>query len=448
MIDLNLGSFLLIFILLIQAIKSKDDIQKIPKIYFWDALVITLTVNSGFFLKVAGYELSYADFTVLVFILTALFLQRSYKTKRQTFILSVLLLFIVFFGWFAITISKKTILVSVINSGPEMRRLFNYETDLSLSYDNLKRFLMFVTFIVSGLLFSFYKNSFSFLKKTQRILKGIIIFQVVIGILDFFFKEVFHIPLVQIVSSLVFGISKSQDLGYGIRLGGFFFVQGFMREPTHYATSFIPGLTLISMQKKSTKEWILILSSFIVLFLSTSFLGFAVIFYVVALLITDMFRNGKKFLTSFITIIIIVLVVSFVLGSYINRYETPTSFLEYYMYRFRRAFFEVDVYTAEPRVLRNKYVLKKITERPLLGYGLGTLSANGLIPTLVVNLGVIGALVWFAFLFSVTMNKRVDLIIFILWFLLMFFTSSGYGIYTFQGLALFLGVALISNMRS
>jgi len=115
-----------------------------------------------------------------------------------------------------------------------------------------------------------------------ELIKAIIVItvlQTVLGYLDLGTKLFFHQPVLQSLATSLLGQGASQYHGISKRAGAYF-IQALMKEPSHFAVSLVPGLTIFaSSRKRNVSTSLLEIASVAILFLSGSFAGFAIIFY-------------------------------------------------------------------------------------------------------------------------------------------------------------------------
>ena len=104
-----------------------------------------------------------------------------------------------------------------------------------------------------------------------------------------------------------------------------------MKEPSHFADSFIPGLTYLALNKnKSQKEILIEFLSVLILLLSGSFTGFAIVLYWLLLYAYRFVMNSKLGKLPSILVLLTIFFLSFEVVQILSH---NFSIIEYYISR-------------------------------------------------------------------------------------------------------------------
>lgn len=434
------ASFLFAIILIIIA-RGANNFESFSRKVFLFSLFTALVTNSGYIFVLSGFPIPYDFFLALLSLVFFFLSGRFLEIKIFHVILLVILLLSVGLSWFFVTLSNTPVLATMETSGAQLWNIKSIETQVRLEQEQVKRLILFLFSMLFFLQISVYGRIKGFWSSVEKLLIIAFKINVLIGLFDFLTKAYLRIPLIQVFTTAFLGETNSY-LFSGFR-GSRVAITGFMREPTHFATFLIPGISLlIAKDKRTGTENVFVLLSILVLFLSTSFLGIGVIFYAIFLFCVKRAKEVAFIvgILTLVTVIVLIVAVSQVaLGE--------NSLIGYYTTRFN-AFKSFDQNSTEIRSVRNSYAFQKWLERPLFGFGLGTISVNGFVPTILASLGIIGTVAWFSFVLSATMQYSFFICIdFIAWLLLMTFAGGGFTVYTFQGFVLILGTIIVMRKK-
>lgn len=442
----NPGTFLIIALIIIQGFYC-HNLKQFSTFLFVDALGLALLVNSGYFIKIGTLYLSYEEVLTLFFLTTWFLNSGSSHIDKKTLLKGIILINVSIIGIFLmITIPKPNTMVMPISGSWDAYYAGNYQMKpLAFSSDNFERVIRLILFVMIGLSV---KNILR--PNINLILKALIYFtaaQVVIGYLDLFSKLLLNSPVIQNFTSLIFGVGSSQIQSLVFR-AGLPAIQGLMKEPSHFAYSFIPGLTILVLSKN--KNFPLIIIEFLaisILFLSGSFAGFSIILYWFLLHAYKFIMSSKlgKIL-SFLLIIVI-----FILGIVVIQILANSfSIIDYYVGRLYGLLgIGPSIGSEGSRLMSINYSFELLAKYPLFGVGLGSSIAFGFIANLLANVGIIGFFAWIVFsfgAFNIDYIKLRNLIVIFILFFIMVFTGDIGWTYNMMGIAMLVGLSVSLQM--
>jgi len=436
----NPGTFFIVFILIFQAISSRD-LKQFSLLLFLDAMAFTLLANSGYFIKIGSLMLEYEEILTIMFLFSYFITFGSNQIDKKTFLKGIILIVVAIIGVFnlLLTVHPNTLVVPIGSSWDAYYAGKNVMIPLSFSSANLERIFRLILFVLIGLSIK------DILQSERNLVAKLLIYitsiQILIGFIDLISKLIFNLPVIPTFSKLFFGVGSSQYSGFTIR-AGLPIIQGFMKEPSHYANSFIPGLTYLALIKNKTQKLIIIESlSILILLLSGSFAGFAIILYWFLLHSYNFIMNSRlgKFPSFLVVIVIFTLVAGFV---QILSYNLPI--VEYYLSRFYALLGTApSVGSEQIRLMSITYSYKLFFKYPLFGIGIGSSIAHGFMPNLLANMGIIGFFSWLIFSFDAFMIKYNTLrnlpVLIIFMFMMNFLGDIGWT-YSMMGVSMLIGL--------
>jgi len=444
----NPGTFLIIALIILQGFYS-HNLKQFSTLLFLDALGLALLVNSGYFIKIGSLYLSYEEVLTLFF-LTAWFLNNGFThIDKKVFLKGIILINVSLIGiYLLITFPKSNTMVMPIGGNWDAYYAgINQMKPLAFSSNNSERVFRLILFVMIGL------SVKNILKSNMNlILKAFIYFtaaQALIGYFDLFSKLLLNAPVIQNFTSVIFGVETSQNLNLLFR-AGLPTIQGLMKEPGHFAQSFIPGLTLLALSKNKNLALITIeFLSIVILFLSGSFAGFSIIllwFLLHAYKFVISSRLGK--ILSFLLIIVM-----FILGIVVIQILANSfSIIDYYVSRFYGLLgIGPSIGSETIRLMSINYSFELFAKYPFFGIGLGSSVAHGFIPNLLANMGIIGFFSWIVFsfdVFNIEYNKFKNFIVIFILFFIMAFTGDIGWAYNMMGIAILLGLSASLQMMS
>jgi len=441
---LNPGSIIVLLLVLFQSIRCKDMLQ-FSTFLFLDAIAFALLVNSGYFIKIGSIELQYEEFLMLLYLFISFLLIGSIKVNLATFTNGLLLLTVTLFGIYLLVIhpDQQSMVVPIGASWDAMFFGENVMRPLSFSTNNLERVIRIVLFVFLGTIAR--DISVSHENLISRAILFITTVQMVIGFIDFFTKIVLNIPVLPVVSARIFGVGSSQYSALAFR-GGIPSIQGFMKEASHFACSFFPGLTYLALTWNKTRKMVIVeFLSVLILFLSGSFTGFAIILYwgvlhVYKFIVSS--RLGK------LPSLIISAGTLFLVFEVVQMLSEEFPILQYYISRAYSVLGIGSSVGSEPiRLMSITYSIDLFMKYPLFGIGIGSSIAHGFIPNLLSNIGIIGFLTWLSFSFNaflITFKVNYIPIVSIFLLFMCFIGDIGWA-YNMMGISMLLGLNIGMN---
>lgn len=436
----NPGTFFIVSIIIFQAIRFRN-LKQFSILLFLDAMFFALLANSGYFIKIGPLMLEYEEALIVLFLFVYFINFGATQIDKKLFLKGIFLIVVATIGVFTLllTVDHNTMVVPIGASWDAYYAGKNVTIPLSFSSANLERIFRIILLVLIGLsIKDILRSERNLVAKSLVYITSI---QILIGIIDLVSKLIFDLPVVPTFSKWFFGVGPSQYTSLSMR-AGLPVIQGFMKEASHYADSFIPGLTYLALRKNKTQKTIIIeFLSIIILLLSGSFTGFAIILYCFLLHSYGFIMNSRlgKFPSFLLVIVIILLVVGFV---QIVSYNFPI--IDYYLIRFYGLLGIVPSVGSESiRSMSITYSYKLFFKYPLFGIGIGSSIAHGFIPNLLANIGIVGFFSWLIFSFDAFLIKYNNvrnlpvLIIFI--FMMNFLGDIGWS-YNMMGVSMLIGL--------
>ncbi len=404
-------------------------------------MACALLVNSGYFIKIGSLMLEYGEVLTIIFLFSYFILFGANQINKKTFLKGIILIVVAIIGVFnlLLMVHPNTLVAPIGSSWDAYYAGKDVMIPLSFSSANLERVFRLILFVLIGLSI---KN---ILQSEQKLVAKLLIYitsiQILIGFIDLISKLIFHLPVIPTFSKLFFGEESSQYTGFAMRVG-LPIVQGFMKEPSHYVNSFIPGLTYLALIKNKTQKLIIIeFLSILILLLSGSFAGFAIILYWFLLHSYKFIMNSRlgKFPSFLVVIVIFTLVAGFVQILSLN-----LPIIEYYLSRFYSLLGTApSVGSEQTRLMSITYSYKLFFKYPLFGIGIGSSIAHGFMPNLLANMGIIGFFSWLIFSFDAFMIKYNNLrnlpVLIIFMFMMNFLGDIGWT-YNIMGVSILIGL--------
>lgn len=375
--------FAMIFIII-----QKRNFEKIYVEFLAMTICIETFINQGYFIRIQNIELEYSELLIAVLsVLSVTHLFRA-KSKNTTVTSGILLISVILFSNILLIISPYK--EPIVSYGMGWNSFFSGSMVLpSFTFQTVKMTLRVVLFIVIAVSCDSILDE----KNINRIIKLFMQFGIfVIGFasIEFITKNIIKSNALQNIYRSFFGTASS-TVELMLERSGTFSLQGFMREPAHFALSlFFLGLVLIlsSKQRKSIVMYLIAICLF--LFASRSF---SAILYIVMLLGIYSVIYRKKLVYALTLVICVPL-------------ATTTGYFAYYIERLSNVFNFTRNFTAN-RNLSEHVRFTSIVEnfkiflhRPFWGIGVGTTYAHGFLPTFLASVGLIGFSFWLFFIFK------------------------------------------------
>jgi len=440
----NPGTFFIVSIIIFQAIRFRN-LKQFSILLFLDAMAFALLANSGYFIKIGPLMLEYEEALTVLFLLVYFINFGVIQIDKKLFLKGIFLIVVAIIGVFTLllTVDHNTMVVPIGASWDAYYAGKNVTIPLSFSSANLERIFRIMLLVLIGLsIKDILRSERNLVAKSLVYITSI---QILIGIIDLVSKLIFDLPVVPTFSKWFFGVGPSQYTGLSMR-AGLPVIQGFMKEASHYADSFIPGLTYLALTKNKTQKTIIIeFLSIIILLLSGSFTGFAIILYWGVL-------HVHKFIVSSrlgkLPSLIISAGTLFLVFEVVQMLSEEFPILQYYISRAYSVLGIGSSVGSEPiRLMSITYSIDLFMKYPLFGIGIGSSIAHGFIPNLLSNIGIIGFLTWLSFSFNaflITFKVNYIPIVSILLLFMCFIGDIGWA-YNMMGISMLLGLNIGMN---
>jgi len=446
---INIATIFLLGTLLLIMAKCRN-LEELRMFSLVGALAFALLVNSGYFLQIGSIFLQYDEFMVLFFLGLSLFTGKLYRIDKTVFFGGLGLIIVVLLGVVMLALDLRN--VKVLPIGESWDAFFYGRTYLlapvTFSTKNIERIIRIIMLVVIGISINEYLrkapiDAISFFEKAIIMITSV---QVLIGALDFCLKFFLQTAFLQQFTAFFFGIAPSQFGRYIVR-GGTYAIQGFMREPSHFAMSFLPGIIVLSLSVgKGTKMRLLEILVVGALFFAASFTGFGLICFWLALKIINQLTHWK--MMSLLKSSILLLGVFFLcIGLFFYWNHFPL--LSYYANRLMGALgFGPSIGSESIRMGSILEMLKLFLLYPILGCGLGSTNAHGFLPSLLANVGILGFISWAFFgTKAFCINVSGNLVpIFVVLFTLTFISDISL-MYDQVGISIWLSLFVVTNTR-
>jgi len=439
---INPATFFVIALIIYQASRARD-LKTLSFHLFIDGIAFALLVNSGYFIKVGSLILEYEEVLMLCFVIVSFASGEITKTTRRLALKVLALLVVTATGLYILVVDPINVLVMPV--GGSWDRFYGGSFTLEplrFSTKNIERLFRVSLIIIVVIGVSKFVRKKRFRSSLIKSIIMITLIQAIIGYLDLVIKALFQRPVLQSVATSFFGMGASQFGGIGIRAGSYL-IQGFMKEPSHFAVSFVPGLTILALLKaKSLSTHFLEVASIVILVLSTSFAGFGIAFYWLMLKLWKYVIESRLGKTVSIAIVIIALTI--VIGL-IGILSDLFPLLQYYISRLSGLIGIGPAVGSESiRLFSVQSSLDLMFRRPIFGLGLGSTNAHGFLPSLVSNIGLAGFIAWIVFFVDALGMKRASFVPLLMWLSLGMLIGDIGWLYNMMGLAMVIGVACSS----
>ena len=405
------GIFLifLIFLFLYKFKSSKTFFMNL----FLLTLVVTLNVRMGYMLRLGAKYFNYDNFLVYLTFISSLplFIKNKIYNKRRLTI--VLVFFFSILAGLGINMLKPySEPVVTYDWENYVRRIGNTFSFLSSNSPKLGYYIMFFCVVVILL-----TAKSVFAKEDWLILAGKCIniskISLVFGAVEFIVANVFKSRLLTDICIRIFGEYGVQQ-NWLIARGGLYTIQGATKEASMFTTVifYISVLLLIRIsytkgQYLKDKLWFALS---VILLVANAALS-SVIYVGLLLLIIftiHFFRKGKSYLSEnklkvrvfkIVFICLVFLVFLYLFRNYLyssNNYIVKR--LGFAVKQFEIVIRYGTSYTISSEAIRFTgiiYDLKILFKRPIFGFGLGALTCNSGIVTLLVGVGILGFITWY-----------------------------------------------------
>jgi len=390
----TIGTFLFLFVYIAGLVFIKN---KKMEFIINLTIFINLFIGSGYFISLSGENILYSEFSILILCIFGLIYisnnNISKKISKQSVALLIILSLIISIGYLnLINLSNNVYILPV---GGSWDRIFFGTESLKQALfgdSNVLRLIRVILFIFCYyILEKFLKNREFNMKSTKIFIVRSSIFMAFIGLLEQLSLKLSGTNLIMEISKFILGVADSQ-LTWNVERAGMPVLQAFSLEPGHYAQSFLPGILVVftsNIFSEKYKLYCYVLFSYVI-FSTGSFAGIAII---ILMSIVYIFSSRKLFLQKTLYLSIFLIVLSLYVVS-----KKPV-LIEYFNMRIDAVFFGTEsIGTSDGvRVLSINIANNLIKDNPLFGLGLGTTDILGFLPSIIINLGFLGAIVWFIF---------------------------------------------------
>lgn len=388
-------------------IKNKN-INKIFKEMIILTAVCSLNIRMGYMLKSGNNTFSFSSILVYLTGLLSLHLILNKRKVQKKLTLSVMGMFaVISFGAFRniMVPYEQRVITGNWTDYVLGKNVESYISGQSLQVGYyLTLFFIGLILIASNVAFS--KDDFG------EIFTSIIKFSklsIIVGYIEYFTKNIFHS---QIVTDLFIAFLGSQGAQQNelVDRGGHFAVQGATKESSMFTTVlfYIAVMLIIDYANnklQAKKKWILGCLCLLVLNPAVSSIVYLCIICLICISYNDIIGVKKFSGINIGRIILIVLVMGGVIYSAILNIDVMLNSNNYLLRRIGLSLQQLQVivsgvgtlmYSSEAiRLSGIIYDLKLFIQRPFLGFGLGAVSCNSGIVTMLVNVGILGFLAWY-----------------------------------------------------
>lgn len=360
-------------------------------------IFINLFIGSGYFISLSGEDILYSEFSIVILCIFGFFYISNNDvnkniSRQSLFLITMLGIFIGIGFLNLINLSNNVYILPV---GGSWDRIFFGTESLKIAFfgqSNILRLIRLILFLLCYyILEKFLKGNIGNVQNIKYFIVKSSVFMAFIGLIEQVTLKITSSNVVMEISKSILGIADSQ-LTWNVERAGMPVLQAFSLEPGHYAQSFLPGILILftsNLFSEKYKTWCYMLFAYII-FSTGSFAGVAII---VLMSIIYIFNSKKMVLRKILSFSLF-----FVLISIFISIKKPI-LLEYFSMRIGAILFGTEsIGTSDGvRVLSINTAKNLIKDNPILGLGLGTTDILGFLPSILINLGFLGAIIWFIF---------------------------------------------------
>ena len=415
------GVFLisLVFLFLYKSKSSKTIFMNL----FLLTLVVTLNVRMGYILRIGGKYFNYDNFLVYITFISSIpvFIKNKVYNKR---ILTIVLTFILIIVTGLGVNMLKPYGEPVVTYDWEnyVRRIGDTFSILNSNSPKLGYYLMFVCVVVILMTAksAFTKSDWlSLAGKCINVCKITLFF----GVVEFFVVNLFKSRLITDICIRVFGEFGVQQ-NWLVDRGGLYTIQGATKEASMFTTVvfYISVLLLlrISFAKASCFKDKLWFAISVILLIANAAMSSVIYISILFLIIFTMhfFKKGKSYLSEnklkvrifkIVVIFLFVLVVLYLIRDYLDSSSNYTvKRIGFAIKQFEIVLKNGKSYTISSEAIRFTgivYDLRILLQRPIFGFGLGSLTCNSGIVTLLVGVGMLGFIAWYIMMMELCFDK-------------------------------------------
>jgi len=414
-----------------------SNLARFSFLVFLDALFFALLVNSGYFFKLGSITIEYEEFLMVCFSITILMSKEVRRVTNNIIIGSVILLICVFMGYFRLIVNNETLYVLPV--GGSWNAYYAGQVSLErlvFSVKNIERVFRLLLFIYASMGVNALIRKDNIAVKLIKYIVVLTALQVSFGYLDLLVKLIFNSPIIQTLGVTIFGKGISQYQEIALR-ANVYLVQGFMREPSHFSYSFIPGLTILAKSRDGRISYALVeYSAVIILFLSTSLTGFAIIFYWMIIKLFTYIKNRKpKYILKVISFLLFLSVsIPLVLLS-----NNRIPLLDYNITRILGLVgYTPSIGSESIRLLSVQHSLSYLAKSLAFGIGMGSTNVKGFTTSILASIGILGFLVWLFYVRVAFRITKKEIILFGFWLILTTFVGDIGWLFNTTGIAMIL----------
>ena len=409
-LSFNIFSIILMFCVVFRILR--DNNKKSQYMFFLlIAIILDVSQIQGYFIRIAGKEVSYEDAYMAFFLIYSLIQLKYIKIERRLFFFSFCLFaigIIGIFNEFIVPLPNKIINSDAFGGWDYYVSGLTSKTIVKINYMRfLLIYLRLLEYCVVALIL---KNTYSFSDYKNIIVKLIPWSKFVIyyGLVEFAFKNILKSAFLSKVNEFVLGIGNN-TFAFGEKRMGLYVLQGITREQSHYALSlFFAVVFLFVFYRKINhnhvyKFYYYLLLSIMFMVLSGAFSALVYISIIVVMLFLFdkkiVFRS-EVYLKSFF-----VLAGSFVLF-FIMCFISKSLEDNYYAERFLRIINnfsliinndwkgKISAYSEIVRFVSIFDTLRDVSYRPVFGLGCGVEWAHSGLVSMLSSIGFLGLYFW------------------------------------------------------
>ena len=410
---------LFLIIVIIKKLSSTKNIHSLLKSSIILTLSVMLNVRMGYFFNYKNSIVTYSTILVfftsllsVVYLLSKRIISKKVFVKYLYLILALVIGIITFFfipynhfvikgDWTEYVLGKKV-------------TSFIVDTDIKWGY--------YIRIMLCGLILIAYTNFFDY-KETQSIIQSVIKYSkinIVLGFVELFMRNVFKSKIMTDIYIFIFGTAGAQQ-NWLMQRGLLYPIQGMTKEASMFTTVifYIAVLLILDVDRKNQNlKWLI--SCFVLLVFNPALSSVAYILMLILVLYTTNIRESsnifvipkRKAIVLFGIPVFCVYLLFFNFSSLLNSDNYILERIGRFVQQIEILINEGDDLTYSSESIRLSgifYDLKMLMKRPLFGFGLGVLTCNSGIVSLIVGSGLIGFLCWYNFIYSVCFKNRLSM---------------------------------------
>ncbi|MGG7198604.1 hypothetical protein ACQPUI_18045 [Clostridium butyricum] len=414
---------------------------------------IELFVELGYLLKISSITISYRTICELLLSINCIYIflrnLLASKIKRNIFKKFSILNITIIIGILLLLIIPPSLYTGNINVSWDEMLTGGMQFE-KIHYTNfvLNEFIQMFMFLISSLtMFCLFEKE----DYKELIIKftNCIKIMLIIGLLEVIIKDVFKCNLYNEFCNFFFGISEASITKLTQRGNGMYSLQGFTKEPSHYAYAILISMIVLFARNITTnkdKKWILLSISLSLLMMAFSTVLFLSCFMVLLLIYWLYKSNGKhvKTIKMFFLLFIGISIIFFVFIN-LSRIFDGLSTSSFFERRIKSLIEEIQLvvsgnwiysnnsleWSNRVRILSVFETLKLIIYRPIFGLGIASITCHGSTAMLLSSIGILGTYLWISFTFfsssiikNIT-NKKYYILAISVWMLTNMLNSLG-----------------------